>query len=227
VTVSSSALPLECLAVLKADIFGTVAHCRQAGQELIVRDVRRAHGPLSRFLGRRLANREARALRQLDGIAPDRMPRSVGVASDLFLRSYIPGRSLRDHPQANPDYYSDALDLLRRMHAAGVVHNDLEKPENWLVTTDGRPAIVDFQIAMIFANTDSWLFRLGAREDLRHLYKNKRRFCREALTEAEAGLVKRKSWMAMLNARTFKPVYRLITRRMLGFSDRAHSRHSR
>jgi serine/threonine protein kinase len=119
------------------------------------------------------------------------------------------------------------LRLLEHLHGAGVIHNDLEKPENWLVTPDGGAAIVDFQVAMRFAGSGSCLFRLGAREDVRHLLKNKRRFCAQGLTAEERSVVERKSGLARFNARFVKPLYRFVTRRLLGTSDRERSAGSR
>jgi hypothetical protein len=42
----------------------------------------------------------------------------------------------------DPAYFRAAAQLLRRLHAANVIHNDLAKETNWLVTPDGRPALV-------------------------------------------------------------------------------------
>ena len=60
---------------------------------------------------------------------------------------------------------------------------------------------------------------LLAREDLRHLLKHKRMYCREYLTPVEKRLLKRHSWVRDLWFRTGKPVYRFVTRKILHWED--------
>src|SRR3546814_17659449 len=72
----------------------------------------------------------------------------------------------------SPMYYRDGLRLLARLHRRVIVHNDLAKEPNWLVCADGRPALVDFQIAWTRGRRGR-LFRLLAREDLRHMLKHR------------------------------------------------------
>jgi hypothetical protein len=105
------------------------------------------------------------------------------------------------------------------MHAAGVVHNDLAKEPNWLVSDDGRPALVDFQLAARPRHRGR-RFRMLAYDDLRHLLKHKRTYCPAALTARQLTILARRSPIAALWARTGKPVYRFVTRRLLGWSDR-------
>jgi RIO-like serine/threonine protein kinase len=105
------------------------------------------------------------------------------------------------------------------MHRRGVAHNDLAKEPNFLVTADGGPAIVDFQLAMVTKNRGR-LFRMLAREDIRHLLKHKRTYCAEALTARERRILENPSWPARLWAATGKPVYLFITRRVMGWQDR-------
>ena len=108
---------------------------------------------------------------------------------------------------------------MRRMHAAGVLHNDLAKEPNWLVAPDGRPALVDFQLAMR-PRFRGRLFRMLAYDDLRHLLKHKRTYCPESLTARQRAMLARRSPLAALWARTGKPLYRFVTRGLLGWSDR-------
>jgi hypothetical protein len=57
-------------------------------------------------------------------------------------------------------------------------------------------------------------------DDLRHLLKHKRSYCPEALTARQRAILARRSPLAALWARTGKPAYRFVTRRLLGWSDR-------
>ena len=108
--------------------------------------------------------------------------------------------------------------LLQALHRRGVAHNDLAKEANWLVLADGRPALIDFQLAVRGNPRSRWM-RLLAREDLRHLLKHKRTYCPQALTPTERRLLGRHSWVRNAWFATGKPVYRFITRKVLHWED--------
>lgn len=122
-------------------------------------------------------------------------------------------------PPRDPRYFTDALRTLRRLHAAGVVHNDLAKEPNWLVTADGGAALVDFQLAMRPRHRGR-LFRALAYDDLRHLLKHKRTYFPSRLTARQLAILERRSPISTLWASTGKPLYRFVTRRLFGWSDR-------
>ena len=164
-----------------------------------------------------LARREQNALRWLGGVP--NVPRALDVGRGRFLRSYIEGRPLAEAAPRDPAYFADARRLLRRIHALGVTHNDTHKVHNWLVTPDGAPALIDFQIAGRHAARTRW-FRLCALEDIRHLLKHKRTLLsRGAHRAASARCSARRSWIARTWLATVKPVYVLVTRRLLGWRD--------
>jgi RIO-like serine/threonine protein kinase len=215
----------ERAAPLKRDLFGAVWRrrmSRDAGEiDCVERDTTvAAHGV--RWLARRLASREARALsaRSLAELRRSgQVPTLVSWDGRRLQRTWLAGVPLQLAGGAGPGYFREALRLLRRLHAAGIVHNDLAKEPNWLVTDDGRPALVDFQLAMR-PRRRGRRFRMLAYDDLRHLLKHKRTYCPAALTMREQAILARRSPLASLWARTGKPVYRFVTRRLLGWSDR-------
>ncbi len=98
------------------------------------------------------------------------------------------------------------------------MHNDLAKEPNWLVRDDGRPALVDFQIAWTRGRRGP-LFRLLAREDLRHLLKHKRTYCPEALSARQRAILQTPAAHSRFWRATFKPVYKLVARRIFGYWD--------
>lgn len=204
---------------LKRDLFGAVS--RLAPQQLapegcVERDTTAA-APWLRWLARRLAAREARALSQLRGLPG--VPRLVAWDGTRLLRSWLPGAPLHQAASADARWFRDALRLLRRMHALGIVHNDLAKEPNWLVGTDGRAGLLDFQLA-VRPRVRGRLFRALAYDDLRHLLKHKRTYCPERLTARQRRILARRSLPAAAWARTVKPAYRLVTRGLLGWADR-------
>lgn len=206
---------------LKRDLFGAVLRLRAPGavgdDSQVQRDTTQAARGV-RWFARRLAAREARALHVLRRV-PAGVPRLVSWDGRRLVRSWLPGVPLQQAANVDPGYFREALRLLRRLHAAGLVHNDLAKEPNWLVDPDGQPALVDFQLAMR-PRRRGRLFRMLAHDDLRHLLKHKRTYCPEHLTARQRAILARRSPLAATWARTGKPVYRFVTRRLLGWADR-------
>ena len=116
-------------------------------------------------------------------------------------------------------WFRNALRLLRRVHRAGVTHNDLAKEANWICGKGGSVGIVDFQLASCF-DRRSRRFRRLAREDLRHLLKHKAYYVPDALTRRQRALLANPSWSARLWRKLFKPPYRLLTRTILRWPER-------
>jgi hypothetical protein len=205
---------------LKRDLFGEVRRLRVRGVagdlDCVLRDTTVAARGV-RWFARRLAAREARALEALRRV-PE-VPRLIAWDGHRLVRSWLPGVPMQNAGGVDRAYFREALRLLRRLHAAGLVHNDLAKEPNWLVTADRRPALVDFQLAMR-PRYRGRLFRMLAHDDLRHLLKHKRTYCPGQLTARERAILARRSPLAAAWARTGKPVYRFVTRRLLGWADR-------
>jgi RIO-like serine/threonine protein kinase len=184
------------------------------------RDVAPARAWLRPF-ARWLLRREAAALRALQPARAldGQVPRLLHVERDVLVRSWIDACTLRQaRPAGDVAFFRAARHLLVALHRTGVVHNDDAKEENWLVTPDGRPALVDFQLASVHRRRGRW-FRLLAREDLRHLCKHKRTCCPGALTAAERALLARPSGAARLLREGPKRLYNLVTRGLLGWED--------
>lgn len=201
---------------LKADSFGRIALMRGASGLFVRRDL--AHVPLwLRLPAWWLARREARGLRRVLG--QDAVPQLLAWDGRRLDRSYLDGAAMYQRPpRGDRAYFRLARRRLQALHRCGLAHNDLAKEANWLVLADGTPAIIDFQLATCGAPRSRWM-RLLAREDLRHLLKHKRTYCPDALTPVERRLLKRRSWVRDLWFRTGKPVYRVITRKILKWED--------
>jgi predicted Ser/Thr protein kinase len=204
---------------LKSDLFGTVTRIARAGADeswLVERDTRAARWWV-RPLARHLAKREATALRALAGM-PE-VPRFESLERGVLVRSWTDGEPMQRARPRDPRYFAEASALLRRLHRAGVAHNDLAKEPNWLVTPAGHPALVDFQLALV-SHRRSRLFRTLARDDVRHLLKHKRSYCPERLTDRERHILATPSVLARIWMSTGKKVYLFVTRRLLGWADR-------
>ena len=211
-----SAAPRHAQA-LKADSFGRIDLLHDVdGTPFVRRDLRHVPWWL-RVPAWWLARREARALRCVAGMAD--VPQLLRWDGRVLDRSYLDGAALYQRPpRGQVAWFRAAHRLLRRLHRRGIAHNDLAKEANWLVLADGRPAVVDFQLAVHGHPRARWL-RLLAREDLRHLLKHKRTYCPQALTPVERRLLRRHSWVRDAWFATGKPVYRFLTRRILRWED--------
>nr|WP_199041350.1 RIO1 family regulatory kinase/ATPase [Dyella sp. ASV24] len=201
--------------LLKADELGRIEMTERGGVRVIRRDVTAARW-WARAVARRAAAREARALTKLHDI--DGVPALLGWDGRELLRGYIAGAPMQQAQPHDRAYYRDALRLLARLHRRGVVHNDLAKEPNWLVRVDGRPAVVDFQIAWTRGRRGA-LFRVLAREDLRHLLKHKRTYCPDALTARQRAILDTPAMHSRVWRATGKRVYKLIARRLFGYWD--------
>jgi predicted Ser/Thr protein kinase len=207
--------------LLKRDVFSSVerGRFRSANGEVdaILRRIDQV--PWWSYLpARHLFQRERHALAIVRDL--NVAPPLLWAGRQALVRGFIDGVALHlVKPAGNVAYFRSAKQALRRLHRAGVCHNDLAKEQNWLVGRDGRAYLTDFQLAACF-RTRSRLFRIAAYEDLRHLLKHKRSYAPEALTAKERQILARKSIVASLWLATGKKVYRAITRGLFNFTDR-------
>ncbi len=201
---------------LKSDLFGTVWRGEAGDREFVLRDTVGARW-WSGWLARALCRREARALARLDGLPGT--PRLLDADRRTLRREWIEGRPMQLARPTDPAYFRAARAMLARLHRRGIAHNDLAKEPNWLVTPEGRPALVDFQLAMV-APRRGRLFRILGREDIRHLLKHKRSYCPERLTARERDILATPSVLSRAWMATGKPAYVFVTRRIFGWSDR-------
>jgi hypothetical protein len=207
--------------VLKRDLFSSVERGRfatPAGEvEAVLRRIDEV--PWWSFgVARHLFARERRALEVAGGLGI--APPLLFAGRRALVRGWIDGLPLHiAKPHGELGYFRSAKAALRKLHRAGICHNDLAKEQNWLRGPDGRAYLTDFQLAARFSQR-SKLFRIAAYEDLRHLLKHKRRYAPEALTPAERRVLAKKSVFTRVWMATGKKVYYWITRDLLRFTDR-------
>ena len=207
--------------LLKRDVFSTVERGRfrdDAGEvDAVLRRLDQV--PLWSYpLARHLFAREHRALALARDL--DVGPKLLWAGRSALVRGFIDGVALHlAKPRGDIAYFRSAKLALRKLHRAGICHNDLAKEQNWLRGSNGRAYVTDFQLAACF-KTRSRLFRIAAYEDLRHLLKHKRSYAPAALTPMERKILARKSFVASIWLKTGKKVYQAVTRGLFNFTDR-------
>jgi len=170
----------------------------------------------SRPLAWMLARREMRALQAARGL--DGVPQLLCTDRHGLYRSWSEGTPLHLARPNEAQFYHEAHKILRALRRRGLTHNDLAKPQNWLMTPQGMPALIDFQLASHHRRR-GLLFRYFSYEDFRHLIKQKRSFAKELLTPTERRLVNQRSWPSHLWLKTGKKLYNLFTRGLFNWSD--------
>src|SRR5215212_1491602 len=207
--------------LLKRDVFSSVERGRFRSDKRDVDAVLRRIDRVpwwSYIPARHLFGRERRALAKARGLHVG--PELLWAGRQALVRGFIDGVTLHlAKPSGDVAYFRSAKDALRKLHRAGICHNDLAKEQNWLRGSDGRAYVTDFQLAACF-KTRGRLFRIAAYEDLRHLLKHKRSYAPDALTPKERKILARKSFVASVWLKTGKKIYRGITRGLFNFTDR-------
>jgi hypothetical protein len=201
--------------LLKSDVFGRVLRVGNT----VIRDAGWAR-PWSRRLAVHLMRREHRALTRLAlGRGIEGIPRALGISGEKLTREWIEGTPMHLAKPRDPAYFRAAARLLRRLHAANVIHNDLAKETNWLVTPAGKPALVDFQLALTLTKRGPLARALG-HDDLRHLLKHKRSYLPERLTAREKRILAAPSLVSRLWMGSGKKAYLFVTRKIFRWRDR-------
>lgn len=179
------------------------------------------------WTGKLLADHEEAIYIALKGVAG--LPKWVErLSSTCYAIEYIDARPL-DHLQNIPTGLFDRLKIVfDEIHARGVAYGDANKKSNILVTADGKPVLIDFQISL--RRRDDWIWPLRnflhrvvtylQAKDIYHLYKHKRRLAPEELTAEENALSRKRTGLHALHRKLTKP-YRSLRR---GFLQRQHTK---
>jgi hypothetical protein len=222
---STAPSPWRTLCELKHDVFGRV-ECVEGVAGDVRRRIRRvASGngwPLTRLVARMLLRRERRALAALAGCpgVPALVADAPRRRGELW-RTYLDGEPLWSASRLPHDFFDRLRELVARLHARGVCHNDLHKENNILVGPDGAPCVIDFQLASVHRHRGR-LFARRCAADLRHVEKHRQRYD----SEGRAGLPRPRGVAAALLRWVYKPIYNFLVRRCR-FAHRGEPRRPR
>ena len=126
--------------LLKRDVFSTVERGRfrtDAGEvDAVLRRLDQV--PWWSFIpARHLFARERRALALANDLRVG--PQLLWAGRQALVRGFIDGVALHlAKPIGDAAYFRSAKQALRKLHRAGICHNDLATEQNWLRGTNGR-----------------------------------------------------------------------------------------
>jgi hypothetical protein len=142
----------------------------------VVKDYRQSGWLLRAFAGPWLIGREERIYRMLES-APG-VPRLIRRLDRWALVvEHVEGRCCADYADGElpAEFFDRLLDVVKAMHARGVVHCDIKNRANIVVTPDGQPYLLDFATAFSRGPWFSLLQRLAFErfrvDDLRGVMK--------------------------------------------------------
>jgi hypothetical protein len=187
--------------VFKHDSWAATAHYRGPDGDVVCKfnRVQSIFGLPMTWLGRRLAKREALALRRLSGLPG--IPAACGPVSaggrrleNAVAHAYVPGHPLGSRDCPGDEFFPELRNLLDAVHRHGVAYVDLHKRENVLVGDDGRPYLLDFQVCFGLwfpRSAKNPLLRLALRAlqgaDRYHFAKHVKHHRPDQLTDLAAG----------------------------------------
>lgn len=164
-------------------------------QRMVLKDYSGGNTTL-KALGLMLLWREQAAYQRLEGM--EGIPRCYGRLDPYTLvTQYVDACQSSDVPTEflTEDLFVRLRLLVDAMHARGVVHGDLKRLDNILISADGTPYLIDFSAAFWNGSNPAAAFVMPylIDDDIRAVYKLKFRRVPELLTPAEE---------AFLNARS-------------------------
>lgn len=169
------------------------------------------------WIGRRMVAHETRMLARLAGL-PGIPPLLDRMDARTFAHGFIAGHDLQRNERVSDEFFPRLAALLSAMHARGVAYVDLEKRENIVVGDDGRPHLVDFQIAFHWPDRSGgrtalarWVLSILQAADRYHLLKHWRRLRPDQLTADMLAQAEPPPWIAAHRA-VFRPLIQLRRR---------------
>lgn len=188
---------------------------RHDGRLLVTKDYGQGNTVL-RLLGLLLMGREQGAYEKLAGLpgipgCPGRVDRYT------LVTEYAPAEpaSTVAIGLLTPEFYARLEALVQAMHERGVVHGDLKRLDNVLVTAAGEPVLIDFSAAFWHGSNPvaALVFPYLWDDDLRAVYKLKARRTPELLNDREREFLARRSpverWFRHVREYFRRPVQRL------------------
>ena len=215
--------------VFKHDFFAATALYAGAKDRVVLKVGRKAPVfllPLG-WIGRWHAHHESAAYCKLQDLRI--VPRFLGrFGKHGFIHQYIDGHALKKGEHVPDNFFPTLKQDIALIHQRQMAYVDLEKCENVIVGDDGKPYLIDFQIAWNWpakfgGNLPplSWIRTWLQRSDIYHLRKLQRRTRPDQLTNDELQESYRKPGYIRLHGAIVRP-FTLMRRRILDWLDPGH-----
>jgi serine/threonine protein kinase len=163
------------------------------GRSLMIKDVKKKSFLLRWTLGIWLIQKEWKIYSRLKGMKG--IPQSIErIDRFAFAMEFIPGRPLLRGEALPPSFFSDLQQVLKEVHARGVVHLDLRHKGNVLLSDRGEPFLIDFNSSFAFEEKGffrRYLFPVLRWVDDGGLLKLKERISPSLMTPEELAFLKR------------------------------------
>lgn len=210
--------------VLKHDSWAaTAVFCGSSGDRVACKFNRthRLLGMPMGWLGRRLAQREWRALRRLAGTPG--VPIAVGPvrAGGVLLHNavahrWIEGETFKPWLRVDADFFPRLGALVAALHALNMAYVDMSKWENILVGSDGRPYLLDYQIHLHLPHRFPfrWVLRSFQAADLYYLRRQWRRARPDCVSPADREAWRRQPGLVFI-CEALGPAWRGVRLRVL------------
>lgn len=162
------------------------------GRQYVVKDYGGPTPLAKRLLGVLLTRRERAALERAAGI-PGVVVVVGTIGRTALVTEYVDATEATSAPPEllTPEFFAQLAATIEALHRRGVVHGDLKKLENVLVSREGRPVLVDFTAAFISGSSPLAALVLPwvADDDVRAVYKLKQRLAPHLLSPQEAAFL--------------------------------------
>ena len=218
--------PLERVHSYKNDWLSAVGRYRGASLDVILKVYRQRplFGVLPvAWITRRMARREVELLRRFQEF--DGVPRQFGTWNGTgLLHEFVEGHPLRRDEDVRPDFFELLRGLVGKIHEHGVAFVDLSKRDNVLVGPEGRPYLLDFQIAWAWPTDGIFgtvlpnfvgravLERLQ-RGDRHHVLKHQSRVQPDSLTQDELERLDNPGLLLRVHRKLLRPYQKWRRRR--------------
>jgi hypothetical protein len=217
--------------LFKHDFFAVTALYAGPGGKAVLKVGRKADflGLPCAWIGRLLARHEARLYHRLQDI--DAVPRYLGRwGRHGFVHAYVEGHPMRKGERVPDDFFARLKAAIAAIHARRMAYVDLEKPQNVIVGDDGRPYLIDFQIAFDASGPSrarAWvatpILKLLQDADRYHLGKLQRRTRPDQLSADELAATYRKPWYIDAHRWLTHPATRLRRRSLERLDPKRHT----
>lgn len=216
--------PYSIIKTLKIDMFSVIYLALHKGHTVIIRDLNISK-KFPKIIAKFLNRNEVKILEKIDSLKCPNFPKLIRSTPDYTIRSYLSGTPIQQSStKLNEDFYNKALELVQMLHQHGIVHNDLEKTENWIIMDNGEPGLIDFQLAKYFKK-NTFLFKLLKKVEIRHVIKSKKKFCNRPLSPSELNILNNRGRIHKFIIQFIKPIYNFITRKIFNYSDRTSDQY--